>query len=72
MSSPSVAIEMSSCARQWLDPVSPCGDGTKDEDCGESCDPLSLEREPDPRLDGLDESARFTSLNNFFILHNNT
>jgi hypothetical protein len=42
----------------------------KDKDCGESCDPLSLEREPEPRLDGPDESARFTPLNNFFILHN--
>jgi hypothetical protein len=34
---------------------------------GESCDPLPLEREPEPRLD---ESARFTPLNNFFIPHN--
>jgi hypothetical protein len=42
----------------------------KDEDRGESCDPLSLEREPEPRLDGPDESAHFTPLNNFFILHN--
>jgi hypothetical protein len=42
----------------------------KDEDHGESCDPLSPEREPEPRLDGPDESARFTPLNNFFILHN--
>jgi hypothetical protein len=42
----------------------------KDEDHGESCDPLSLEREPEPRLDGPDESAHFTPLNNFFILHN--
>jgi hypothetical protein len=41
----------------------------KDEDRGESCDPLSLEREPEPRLDGPDESARFTPLDNFFILH---
>jgi hypothetical protein len=47
-----------------------CGNGTKDEDCGESCDSLSLERKPEPRLDGPDESARFTQLNNFFILHN--
>jgi hypothetical protein len=47
-----------------------CGDGTKDEDYSESCDPLSLKRELEPRLDGLDESARFTPLNNFFILHN--
>jgi hypothetical protein len=72
MSSPSVATEMSSCARQRLDPAVPCSDGTKDEDYRESCDPLSLEHEPDPRLDGLDESACFTPLNNFFILHNNT
>jgi hypothetical protein len=61
---------MSSCARQRLDPTVPCGDGTKDEGYSESCDPLSLEREPDPRLDGPDETARFTPLNNFFILHN--
>jgi hypothetical protein len=51
-------------------PVVPFRDGTKDEDCSESCDPLSPERELEPRLDGLDESARFTPLNNFFILHN--
>jgi hypothetical protein len=42
----------------------PCGDGTKDEDHGESCNSLSPEREPEPRLDGLDESAHFTPLNN--------
>jgi hypothetical protein len=48
----------------------PCGDGTKDNDRGESCDLLSPEREPEPQLDGPDESARFTPLNNFFILHN--
>jgi hypothetical protein len=42
----------------------------KDEYRCESCDPLSPEHEPEPRLDGPDESARFTSLNNFFILHN--
>jgi hypothetical protein len=42
----------------------------KDEDRGESCDPLSPEHELEPRLDGSDESARFTPLNNFFILHN--
>jgi hypothetical protein len=47
-----------------------CGDGRKDKDRGESCDPLGLEREPEPRLDGPDESACFTPLNNFFILHN--
>jgi hypothetical protein len=40
----------------------------KDEDRGESCDPLSPERELEPRLDGPNESARFTPLNNF-ILH---
>jgi hypothetical protein len=44
--------------------------GTKDEDHGESCDPLSPEPEPEPRLNRPDESARFTPLNNFFILHN--
>jgi hypothetical protein len=48
----------------------PCGDGRKNEDRGESCDPLSLECEPEPRLDGPEMSARFTPLNNFFILHN--
>jgi hemolysin activation/secretion protein len=42
----------------------------KDEDHGESCNPLSLERQPEPRLDGADESARCTPLNNFFILDN--
>jgi hypothetical protein len=42
----------------------------KDKDHSESCDPLSLEGESEPRLDELDESARFTPLNNFFILHN--
>jgi hypothetical protein len=42
----------------------------KDEDHGESCAPLSQEGEPEPRLLGPDESARFTPLNNFFILHN--
>jgi hypothetical protein len=36
----------------------------KDEDRGESCDLLSPEHEPEPRLDGPDESARFTTLNN--------
>jgi hypothetical protein len=41
----------------------------KDKDRGESCNPLSPEREPEPRLDGPDESAHFTPLNNFFILH---
>jgi hypothetical protein len=50
--------------------VIPCNDGTKDEDHSESCDPLSSERELEPRLDGPDESAHFTPLNNFFILHN--
>jgi hypothetical protein len=48
-------------------PVS-CGEGTKDEDRAESCDP-SPEREQEPRLDGLDENARFTPPINFFILH---
>jgi hypothetical protein len=47
-----------------------CGDATKDKDHGESCDPLSPEREPEPWLDGPDESAHFTPLNNFIILHN--
>jgi hypothetical protein len=47
-----------------------CSDGMKDEDCDESCDPLSPERELDPWLDGPNESTRFTPLNNFFILHN--
>jgi hypothetical protein len=69
MSLPFVAAETSSYARKRLDPTVPCGDVTKDKDCGESCDPLSSEREPEPQLDGPDESARFTPLNNF-ILHN--
>jgi hypothetical protein len=47
----------------------PCGDGTMDEDRGESCDPLSPESEPEPQLDGPDKSTRFTPLSNFFILH---
>jgi hypothetical protein len=51
-------------------PAVPCGDGTKDKDHGESCDPLSPEHEPEPRLDGPDESTCFTPLNNFFKLHN--
>jgi hypothetical protein len=50
--------------------VVPCSDGMKDEDRGESYDPLSSECEPEPQLDGPDESARFTPLNNSFILHN--
>jgi hypothetical protein len=41
----------------------------KDEDRDESCDPLSLEHEQEHQLDGPDKSARFTPLNNFFILH---
>jgi hypothetical protein len=49
-----------------------CSDGTKDEDNSESCNLLSSEREPEPQLDGPDESTRFTPLNNFFIMHNNT
>jgi hypothetical protein len=48
----------------------PCGDGTKDENCGESYDPFSMARELEHRLNRPDESARFTPLNNFFILHN--
>jgi hypothetical protein len=63
-------IGTSSCGRERLDPVVSCGNGTKDEDCGESCDPLSPDHEPEPWLDGPDESAHFTPLNNFFILHN--
>jgi hypothetical protein len=42
----------------------------KDEDCCESCDLLSPEHEPEPRLDRPDESGRFTPLNNFFIPDN--
>jgi hypothetical protein len=48
-------------------PVS-CGDGMKDEDYLKSYDP-SPEREPEPRLDGPNENARFTPPINFFILH---
>jgi hypothetical protein len=47
-----------------------CGDVTKDKDRGESCDPLLPEREPESQLDRPNERAHFTSLNNFFILHN--
>jgi hypothetical protein len=46
-----------------------CSNGTTDEDQAKSCDPLSPEREQEARLDRLDESALFTPLNNFFILH---
>jgi hypothetical protein len=53
-----------------LDPAVPCGDGTKDEDSSRSCDPLSPEREEDPRLDRPNKRAHFTPLNNFFILRN--
>jgi hypothetical protein len=49
-------------------PLISCSEGTKDEDCVESCDP-SLECEPERRLDGPDESTRFTPPINFFILH---
>jgi hypothetical protein len=42
----------------------------KDEDRGESYDSLSPEHEPEPQLDGPDESVRFTPLNHFFIMHN--
>jgi hypothetical protein len=42
----------------------------KDDDHDESCDLLSPKHELEPWLDGLDESAHFTPLNNFFILHN--
>jgi hypothetical protein len=45
-----------------------CGEGMKDKDHANSCDP-SPEPEPEPRLDGLDENARFTPPINFFILH---
>jgi hypothetical protein len=43
----------------------------KDEDRGESCDPFLPEHEPDPQLDGLDESTHFSPLNKFFILYKN-
>jgi hypothetical protein len=48
-------------------PVS-CGEGMKEEDCAESCDPSS-EREPVPQLDGPDKYTRLTPPMNFFILH---
>jgi hypothetical protein len=47
-----------------------CCDGMRDKDHGESCNLLSPKREPEPQLDGPDESTRFTPLNNLFILHN--
>jgi hypothetical protein len=49
-------------------PLVSCSEGTKDEDCTESCDP-SPEHEPEPQLDRPDENARFTPPINFFILH---
>jgi hypothetical protein len=48
----------------------PSSDGTKYEDHDESYDLMSPEHEPEPWLDVPDKSARFTPLNNFFILHN--
>jgi hypothetical protein len=48
-------------------PVS-CGEGTKDEDHVESCDP-SPERELEPCLDGTYENAHSIPPINFFILH---
>jgi hypothetical protein len=45
-----------------------CDEGMKDKDRAESCDP-SPEREPEPRLDRLDENAHFIPPINFFILH---
>jgi hypothetical protein len=41
----------------------------KDADHDESCDPLSPEHDPEPRLDGPDKNAQFTPLNNFFFQH---
>jgi hypothetical protein len=49
-------------------PLVLCYEGTKDEGHVESCDP-SPEHEPEPRLDGPDENARFTPPINFFIMH---
>jgi hypothetical protein len=49
-------------------PVS-CGEGTKDEDRAEYCDP-SLEHEPEPQMYGPDENACFTPPINFFFMHN--
>jgi hypothetical protein len=42
----------------------------KDIDRGESCNLLLSEGKPEPLLDVLDESARFTPLNNYFSQHN--
>jgi hypothetical protein len=50
-------------------PLVSCGEGMKDKDRAESCDP-SLEHESKPRLDEPDENAHFTPPINFFILHN--
>jgi hypothetical protein len=47
-------------------PLVSCGEGMKDENRVESCDP-SLEHEPEPRLHGPDENAHFTPPINFFI-----
>jgi hypothetical protein len=68
MSLPSVAIGTSSCVGKRIDPPVSCGDGMKEEDCAESCDP-SLGHELEPRLYGPEKNARFTQPINFFILH---
>jgi hypothetical protein len=52
-----------------LTPLVLCGEGTKDEDRAECCDP-SPECEPEPRLDGPDNNAHFTPPINFFIMYN--
>jgi hypothetical protein len=56
------------CKRADRPPVS-YDEGTKAKDHAKSCDP-SPEHEPEPRLEGPDENARFTPPINFFILHN--
>jgi hypothetical protein len=65
----SVVMGTSPCARQWLDPVVPCTDGTKDEDHTELHDMLSLGCELELWLDRPDESACFAPLSSLLILH---
>jgi hypothetical protein len=49
-------------------PLVLCGEGTKDKDRVESCDP-SPEYYPEPQLDRPDENTCFTPPINFFMLH---
>jgi hypothetical protein len=70
MSLPFVVMGKSPYARLRLDPAVSCDDVMKDKDRVEHCDMLSLECEPEPWLDGPEESAHFTPLSIVLILHN--